>query len=192
MPNTFLTSRGKLLGLALFCVLSFRSTSAGERTLVQLIDFTVDEVKAAGFILPSDARVHIVALGGGGGKGLASSSTDLYAYGWIIDADTRKLVWSMDVDNTKKEKDDRKFDGELFLPKGNYEIYFAAYGFAMNTPFRSFNFNVDRRKKDFWITWSQPHGWLSWLQEFFGGEPSKEWHERVKHWGIELSIPDDS
>ncbi len=165
---------------------------AGERTIVSLRDFEQTELKTSGFTLSSDQKVRINAVGGGYiDKVMNFSDGQLYSYGWIIDADTRKLVWSMDVDNTKREKDDRRFDGEVSLNKGSYEVYFAAYGFAMSSPFSSFNFNVDRRKKDFLGSWGQPHGLFSWLQGFFGGDPTKEWRRRSKLWGIELSVSDD-
>src|SRR5258708_7316020 len=86
---------------------------AGERTFVQIKDFEQTEVKSAGFILPRDMDIHIVALGGGAEKGMKFSDDQMFAYGWIIDADTREAVWNMDRGNTSREKDDRKFDGTV-------------------------------------------------------------------------------
>ena len=84
---------------------------AGEKTLIQLRDFTQTEVKCGGFSVPTTTRIHIQALGGGGEKSLAFSTSQMYAYGWIINADTREPVWVMTRDNTVRQKDDRSFDG---------------------------------------------------------------------------------
>ena len=108
---------------------------AGERTFVQIKDFEQTEVKSAGFTLPRDMSVHVVALGGGAEKGMKFGDDQMYAYGWIIDAGTREPVWKMDRSNTSREKDDRRFDGTVSLKKGSYEVYFTAYAFASQSPF---------------------------------------------------------
>ncbi len=189
-PNRLRLAQARLTTIILvLCFLLSSRTYAGERLIIQLKDFEDTELKAGGFTLPSDMRIHINALGGSFEKAMEFKWGEMYAYGWIIDANTRKLVWSMDRENTTREKDDRKFDGDVSLNKGSYEVYFVAYGFASNSPFASFNFNIDRRKKDLWITWSK-RGPFSWLDDLFGGKPDKDWRRRSKRWGIELSVPE--
>jgi hypothetical protein len=164
--------------------------TAGERSIVQLRDLEQTEVKSAGFILPSDMQVHIQALGCGSDKGLKFSDDPMCAYGWIINADTREVVWEMSMSNTHREKDDRACDDQLTLPKGSYEVYFAAYAYYSNSPFFSYNINIDRRKD--LTEEDKPHkrGFFSWLDDLFNGDVHKEWRSHAKRWGIELFISD--
>jgi hypothetical protein len=164
---------------------------AGEKLLIQLRDFTKTEVKSGGFTIPSSERIHVEALGGGGEKNIMSSATQMYAYGWIINAETREPVWVMSRDNTLRQKDDRSFDGEVSLPKGSYEVYFAAYAFSSSSGFSMFNINVDHRKDDFFGSEEKPKGFFSWLDQLFGGDMRSEWRRRAKHWGIDVSVNEE-
>jgi hypothetical protein len=161
-----------------------------DKLVVELRDFTDVEVKSAGFTLPSQTHLHIRALGGGS-RHSESSSDEMFAYGWIINADTRENVWKMSMDNTTKDHSDREFDGDITLPAGSYEVYYANYGFAASTPFSSFNINIDRRKdlnpktRDEW-------GIFSWFYDFFGEDFMKEWAKRTKAWGIEIYSDDQN
>ena len=175
--------------LILFLSLHF-SVFAGEKLLVQLREFTQTELKSGGFTLPASARLHIQALGGGGEKSLGFSSTQMYAYGWILDSHTREPVWTMSSSNTRRQKDDRLFDGEVFLSKGSYEVYFVAYGFNGNTGLSTFNINIDRRKNDLPGDKEHNKGFFSWLDELFGNDFSNEWKRRSKKWGIDVSVDD--
>jgi hypothetical protein len=177
--------RWKTLVWVFSCCFFVLQASGGERLLVQLKDFEQTEVRSGGFTLPADARIHIYALGGGGEKGVKFSQSDLFAYGWIINADTRELVWKMDRDNTSREDRDRKFDGEITLLRGSYEVYFTAYAFATSSAFGSFNINIDRRKD--YVPTDKKRGLFSWFEDFFGGDMKKEWKRRSKQWGIEVS-----
>ena len=90
--------------------------------------------------------IHITALGGGGNQGWSYKSDRMFAYGWIIDATTRRPVWEMTVRNTQKSRSDRAFDGTITLEPGKYEAYFAATTFSYHTTFTHFNINVDHRR----------------------------------------------
>lgn len=161
---------------------------SGEKTVVQLKDFDLTEVKSLGLTLPADTRVQIHALGAGAGK---ESNSALYAYGWIINADTRELVWKMTRNETVRAKDDRSYNGEILLKKGSYEVYFAAYGFATVSLFSSLAVNIDRREHIGDDKGDKKRGLMSWLDQIFGGDMEKEWKLRSKAWGIELTIPDN-
>ena len=163
---------------------------AGERTIVQLKDFEQTEIKGIGFVLQSNTQIHIVALGGGIEKSAKSFSTGMYAYGWIIDAETRSPVWSMDLENTHREKEDRKFDDYIPLPAGSYEAYYSAHAFASQTPFAAYNINIDRRHDLRRDDKGHKKGLFWWLEELFGGDLNKEWRRRSKNWGIEISVDD--
>jgi hypothetical protein len=61
-------------------------------------------------------------------RGAEPQLNDLtYAYAWILNAQSRKVVWEMDVDNTSRKKHRREtaYEGPITLPKGDYEVYFA-------------------------------------------------------------------
>ena len=182
---------GKLyrIPLILFCLCT-STLFAGERLMVQLKDFTQTEVKAGGFILPSDTRIHIYAIGSGE-KSSSFSTAGLYAYGWIINADSRELVWKMDRKNTSREKNFLKFDNTISLPKGSYEVYYSAYGFTSSSTISNFNFNIDRRRYDAEGEQSKQRGFLSWLEEFFGGDYKKDWKQSAKKWEISVYVDDN-
>ncbi len=94
-----------------------------------------EQVKVAGFILNSEKTIHIKAIGAGGKKKLKRfrsfqlDPNNLFAYAWILNAQTREMVWRMTIDNTKRLKwseFNREFDGDITLPAGTYEVYFSA------------------------------------------------------------------
>jgi hypothetical protein len=113
----------------LTCLVSF----AGEKLIIDLKDFSQTELKAGGFTIPNETSLHIKAFGAGAGKGKTYSSDRMYAYGWIINSDTREKVWLMSPNNTSLSRDERKFDDYIKLPKGSYEIYFSACFFEYHS-----------------------------------------------------------
>ena len=107
----------------------------------------------------------------------------------IMNAGTRELVWKMDRDNTRREKEDRVFDDDVAFKKGSYEVYFAAYAFRANSPFTSFTINIDRRKDSHPIDGVKKRGIFSWFQELMGHHDiEKEFKKRSKEWVIELAV----
>lgn len=164
----------------LLAILPFTSAQAGERSIIQLKDFTQTEIKGAGFSLPGEMKVHIRAIGGSG-RAFPFAGPDLVAYGWIINADTRELVWKMDRDNTRSEKNEGTFDDFVSLPAGEYEVYFGAYGYSAI-------YNIDRRQNNP----SDHRGFLEWLAQLFGTELGKDWKREAKKWGLELSVDDNA
>ncbi|MBI4548406.1 MAG: hypothetical protein HY707_10520 [Ignavibacteriae bacterium] len=181
----------RLLILALISI-SFKLTViAGERLITELRDFTQEEIKSAGFILPSELRIHIKALGGGEDN-ITYPNIRMFAYGWIINADTREQVWVMEYDNTIRVKDDRRFDGEISLAKGNYEVYFTAFGITSHRMFMKSNVltNIDRRDERVIKEMPRSKGFFSWFDDLWGANLYKEWKRRSKNWGIELYVKD--
>ena len=163
---------------------------SGERTVVHLNDFEQVEVKSGGFILPTETQLHIIALGGGTGRSSKFSGSGMYAYGWIINSETRKVVWVMDMDNTHRQKDDRSFDDYVALPAGSYEVYFSAHAFASQSAFTSFNVNIDRRHEFPKENSGRKKGFFWWLEDLFGGNLNKDWKRRTKNWEIEIAVDD--
>ena len=141
------------------------------------------QVKIAGFTLNSDKTVNIEALGAGGKKEIKRLHTfqqdpfNLFAYAWIIDAHSRKLVWRMTVDNTKDDwwdKWNRVFKGEVSLKKGEYELYYSAVKPAMSSGFLSFERLLDMLFGD----------------EDWWDEQVRKWHVTVR--GVDAVLSEDA
>ncbi|MBU2635661.1 MAG: hypothetical protein KJ963_01030 [Bacteroidetes bacterium] len=165
-----------------------RYANAGEKLIVELKDFSRSELKACGFTLNSESPVHIKALGASTDR-KNKSRGDMFAYGWIINSETREKVWMMDPNNTSRSGDDRKFDEYITLPKGTYEIYFTAPYFSYQSSFTKINTNVDHRHDDELFDIGGRHNFFfSWLEDWFGGDMRKEWFKRSKNWGVEIYI----
>jgi hypothetical protein len=124
-------------------------------TIAELKDFRTVEVRGAGFTLSHEARIHVEALGGGE-KGFwerwigdddddDNDGATLYAGGWIIDAATRRPVWMMTLENSPGNPERRHTSDDVTLPKGSYEVYYAAHGYERRTMFSSSSVNIDRR-----------------------------------------------
>lgn len=69
---------------------------------------------------------------------------DLIFYGWIIDGNTREVVWSLlkeENDRFFKYRDSERFDfeNEITLPEGDYEVYYVA---GIDNDFDEIDFNL--------------------------------------------------
>jgi hypothetical protein len=76
------------------------------------------------FTLEKDQSVRIEAVGAEYQSGFG-----MFAYPWIIDSETRNLVWSMDEDVYEEVEDSpwlREFDDEIRMRRGSYELYYYA------------------------------------------------------------------
>ncbi len=127
--------------------------SSSQKYFITLKDFTTEEVKGIGFTLNKDLSVHINAIGGGSKNtwkevwGNRNRSNDMFAAGWIINADTREVVWEMSMENTSGSEERRTCEDEIKLKQGSYEVYYAAYGFSTSSGFGNFSsINIDRRE----------------------------------------------
>lgn len=188
--------RNIVLGTGIF--FWWTATLAGEKAVVSLRDFSGVEVRAAGIELPQTLTVKIVARGADGGncdsdwKG--KDRNQMFAYGWILNADTRQVVWEMTRDNSSRARDDRTFEGEVTLERGSYEVYFAATTFAYITTFKNISVNVDHREPELFNhgvrrSNSGIKGWFEgWFSDWFGDDLKSEWLKRSKAWGIDLLV----
>lgn len=83
-----------------------------------------DAYETFGFTANRTMNVRIYALGEG-------TSGDMHDYGWIVNADTRERVWSMDYYDTERAggaDKNRVFDGVVQLEKGNYIVRYVTDG----------------------------------------------------------------
>jgi len=103
------------------------------KTQLKMEEFLEDEIQVTGFKLFKESDIHIEALGAGVKSSrirINSNFQDkngMIAYGWILDANTRELKWVMSNQNTERSGRgyNRKFEGEVHLPAGEYEVYFS-------------------------------------------------------------------
>jgi hypothetical protein len=134
--------------------------------------------------------VHISAVGGGDRAFWRDmfdneDESNMYASGWIINADTRAVVWEMTLDNTSGRSNHRSFNDEVSLEKGSYEVYYSAYGYYHNSSFSTSSVNIDRRQGHRSGRWSGG--------SFFGIFGDNEdlyddFMEVAKDYGITLSV----
>ena len=168
--------------------------SDGKYYFITLKDFTKDEVKGLGFTLDKDTKIHINAVGGGTKNswhewwGKKGQSNDMFASGWIINADTRTVVWEMTIKNTSGNEEERKCEDEIQLGKGSYEVYFSAYGYSSSSGMNFYSINIDRRQGK-----KSAHRFVDKFLEWFSGDDNNryaEFMDKAKDvWGIYLSAP---
>lgn len=181
----------KVLLFSCLAALCVTRVSAGERTFVSLKDFHDTELKYAGIETTAPITFHVKALGAGGENGWGGKNDQMYAYGWIINADTRSLVWQMSTRNSSKSGDNRWFDGSVSLQPGSYEVYFSAYAFQYRTTFSNVNVNVDHRSKPLFGPSEKKKNFFSWFSDWWSDDITKDWDKRSPEWFMEL-LADDS
>jgi hypothetical protein len=137
---------------------------------INKIDF--NQIKVVGFTLDNNGTVHLKGTGAGGDKELQKVHNyqddpfNLFAYAWIIDASSRKLVWRMTIENSNGDwwdKTNRTFDENLKLPQGEYELYFSAIEPNIQSGFLTLG---------------------KLLEKFFGDD---DWEEHSAKWDVSLS-----
>ncbi len=77
-----------------------------------------------GFTLREDAKIRVYAIGEG-------YKSEMFDYGWIIDAATREKVWEMDENDSKYAGGavkNRVVNEVIKLSKGDYLVYFKSDG----------------------------------------------------------------
>lgn len=137
LRRSMLFSGGKSRLLILLSPVIFVLSVVAQEREITLREFTPDAIQCAGFTLNSDREIVIEAIGAGGDKIIKRTKNNfadpqnMFAYAWIIDSRTRDLVWRMTPPNTESDwwgaKYNRKFEGEVSLGKGEYELYYSAF-----------------------------------------------------------------
>ncbi|HEX2897897.1 MAG TPA: hypothetical protein VHP63_07610, partial [candidate division Zixibacteria bacterium] len=78
---------------------------------------------SVGFTIKKDAQINIDAVGI-----RSNQNKDMLAYAWIINSDTRKLVWEMEnrrTDRFKSKSNVREIKTTESLKAGKYELYYS-------------------------------------------------------------------
>jgi hypothetical protein len=159
-----------------------------EPRIVALHGLDAQEVRHQGFSLPAAAKVHIYARGGAVRTlGRRRTETPFFAYGWLLNADTREVVWQMDMASTQRNWEYRIADQYLDLPQGHYEAYFANHGFAQSLLFAQWSRNIDRRQLPT-VRSERPHGFLAALGADHSGL-LRHWQAQVGNYGMEIYLP---
>lgn len=95
------------------------------QTIVSLTGIGDDELRSEGFALKQPLDVRIYALGEGTG------GDQMEDYAWIVDATSRRRIWSMTYGATEHAggaEKNRLYDGTLRLEAGNYLVYYRSDG----------------------------------------------------------------
>lgn len=166
--------------------------SDSKKYFISLKDFTTEEVKGLGFTVSKDITIHINAVGGGNKNtwndvfNHRSRSNDMFAAGWIINADTREVVWEMSLDNTSGREEKRTCEDDVKLKQGSYEVYFSAHGFSSSSSFGNFtSINIDRREGK---SRNKIDKFLNWFDDDYSSMYD-EFMDRAKdEYGILLSV----
>jgi hypothetical protein len=98
------------------------NTFAQDDLLAEIRNLYPESVKAEAFTLDQDQEVYIDAVGAG------SHRYELAATAWILNAETREVVWDMSEGRTSRSaRRRREFHDKVTLPKGNYEVYYSFF-----------------------------------------------------------------
>jgi len=95
-----------------------------KNVIVDLTRMRDDESRSKSFTLKKAMDVHIHAVGEG-------SDGEMHDYGWIVDASSRRKIWTMRYNETGfagGDKKNRMADQVIHLDKGNYIVHFVTDG----------------------------------------------------------------
>ncbi len=184
----FLALHAAVLFLFLVLATAGLPLRAEEPRLVALHGLESAEVRSQGFTLPRSMKVHVYARGAGLRRlGHNRGESPLFAYGWILNAATREVVWQMDMVNSRRERDFLIADQYLDLPAGSYEAYFANHAFGQGLFLAQWTRNLDRRDLAAKLS-ERPKGFLA----AFGADEAsllRQWRKQVGNYGLELYLP---
>lgn len=150
-----------------------------EPRIIGLKGLEIAEVRHGGFSLAQAAKVHVYAKGGGLGHfAQAFREEPFFAQGWILNANTREVVWQMDRSSAKREGEYWVCDRYLDLPAGPYEAYFANHGFGQSLLFAQWTRNIDRRRPA--------------SRDSEDSHLLRQWRDQVGSYGLEITLASGS
>ncbi len=97
---------------------------AGEYTIAEIKKLRPDDLKATAFVIAEDMDIHIEAVGG-----RHRYADWMYAYPWLINSETREVIWAMDEGFTHRHGGSpylRELEDDIRLKRGTYELYYFA------------------------------------------------------------------
>ncbi len=110
----------------LLCILLLVGATSvkADETIIDMRDFLDGDLVVDGFELNNKTRLSIHAIGAE-----LEHSDDMYASGWILNADTREPVWVLNDEDTRgfdRSEHLREYKDDITLPAGRYEAYYYA------------------------------------------------------------------
>lgn len=148
-----------------FFLVAISVVSAKDVKVLEMRDFRYKDFTEQGFTLNQDVRVKIEAWGASDRR-----EDEMLAYGWILESETRRVVWEMTVDNSSAERREynRRSEEMIRLSSGSYELYYAVSPRgAWSGDYRDFG--------DF-------------LDDLFGGFRKGRWRREARSWGVTLWV----
>jgi len=149
--------RSAIVLTSLFCILLFATAAASQDVLVRIDRMYPEEVDVAGFRLTKNQDIEIEATG------LFEREHRrefILGYAWILNSKTREVVWDLMTSAYETESSDLKtFNGQISLPKGEYEVYYSSYPY--------YRWNDEER---YWSRRWDRDGWRGWMSRIFDGD----------------------
>lgn len=141
---------------------SASALQAQSDSLVDIRNLTPQELRSAAFVLTSPQAVRIEAVGAEPrrdrreGRWWSGDNDEWYTWpaaAWILDANTREVVWDLREARTERSGDGlRSFTGRVELPAGTYIAYYGSFVATSVNSSRSFDvaslFRSGRRRRD--------------------------------------------
>ncbi len=90
--------------------------------IVELTKIGSDRIKSIGLKVKKDTEIKILCIGEQG------YYRDMVDYGWIIDAETKEIVWEMKKNETEHAggaEKNRMIDDQFLIEKGDYIVYYS-------------------------------------------------------------------
>lgn len=116
----------------LVLVISASSTGSlfSQYVIADLSNFEMDKVYVKGFTVKRTATISIDAVGVMSKSEKWNRWNPMIAYGWILNTDTKEVVWEMRPNNISSESGTSNivYQGTMALSPGNYEAYYSTYG----------------------------------------------------------------
>ncbi len=149
------------------------TVSSWAEVLIKLDNPEYDNIKVTGFELEKPGNIEIEAVGLS-----LRYQDDLNVYAWIIDHDTRELVWTMKerrADRIRGSKVLYEEKLDQYFDKGKYEIYLFTSDFSFS------NISI--------------HGtgdFFEFLGDIFSDDYDREWDKYIEDCHVQLSSNDIS
>ncbi len=141
------------------------SVLANDVKVFEIRDFRRKDWIEQGFTLREEVTLSIEAQGASDRWG-----DEMLAYGWILESNSRDVVWDMSTSNDSKGGRwyNRRVNQSIDLPAGEYELYYAVSPRgAWERSFRDFG--------DF-------------LEDLFDGFRGSKWRRDARDWGISIHV----
>ncbi len=107
-----------------FVLTDAQANNPNSQVLVEIVRVRDDERARKSFTLDKETKIRILAIG-------EADDDELTDFGWIKNNKSDKVVWEMTYRTTERAggaEKNRKFEGVILLPAGEYTVYFQTDG----------------------------------------------------------------